>query len=48
MQPKGRQGSTHFMNEVRINLYSDTQTRPTPEMRAAMAAAECHHTKNTQ
>ena len=24
----------------RINLYSDTQTRPTPEMRAAMAAAE--------
>ncbi len=28
------------MTEVRINLYSDTQTRPTPEMRAAMAAAE--------
>ncbi|WP_398477638.1 threonine aldolase family protein [Tardiphaga sp.] len=25
---------------VRINLLSDTQTRPTPEMRAAMAAAE--------
>jgi threonine aldolase len=23
-----------------VNLYSDTQTRPTPEMRAAMAAAE--------
>ena len=28
------------MTEVRINLYSDTQTKPTPEMRAAMAAAE--------
>jgi threonine aldolase len=25
----------------RINLYSDTQTRPTPAMRAAIAAAEC-------
>jgi len=25
------------MTEVRINLYSDTQTRPTPGMRAAMA-----------
>lgn len=25
---------------VRINLYSDTQTRPTPAMRAVMAAAE--------
>ncbi len=28
------------MTEVRINLYSDTQTRPTPGMRGAMAAAE--------
>lgn len=28
------------MTEVRINLYSDTQTRPTAAMRAAMAAAE--------
>ncbi len=28
------------MTEVRINLYSDTQTKPTAEMRAAMAAAE--------
>ena len=26
--------------EGRINLYSDTQTRPTPEMRSVMAAAE--------
>lgn len=26
---------------TRINLYSDTQTRPTPAMRAAIAAAEC-------
>ena len=26
-------------NAVRINLYSDTQTRPTPEMREVMAAA---------
>lgn len=26
---------------VRINLLSDTQTRPTPAMRAAVAAAEC-------
>ncbi|OYV59184.1 MAG: low specificity L-threonine aldolase, partial [Acidiphilium sp. 21-62-4] len=25
---------------VRINLYSDTQTKPTPAMRAVMAAAE--------
>ena len=28
------------MTEVRINLYSDTQTRPTPGMRGAMAAAK--------
>ncbi len=27
------------MADIRIDLYSDTQTRPTPEMRAAMAAA---------
>ncbi len=27
------------MNEIRINLYSDTQTRPTPGMRRAMAEA---------
>src|SRR5271165_5154112 len=25
---------------VRVNLYSDTQTRPSPEMKAAMVAAE--------
>ena len=25
---------------VRVNLYSDTQTRPTPAMRAAMMEAE--------
>jgi threonine aldolase len=28
------------MKEGYINLYSDTQTRPTPEMRRAMAEAE--------
>ncbi|MDX1401214.1 MAG: threonine aldolase family protein, partial [Kiloniellales bacterium] len=28
------------MTERRINLYSDTQTKPTPEMRTAMAGAE--------
>lgn len=28
------------MTDPRINLYSDTQTRPTPEMRRAMAEAE--------
>ncbi len=27
------------MPDIRIDLYSDTQTRPTPQMRAAMAAA---------
>ena len=28
------------MTDRLINLYSDTQTRPTPEMRAAIASAE--------
>ena len=28
------------MNEGRINLYSDTQTRPTAAMREAIASAE--------
>lgn len=28
------------MSEIRVNLYSDTQTRPTPEMRRAIAEAE--------
>jgi len=28
------------MKAVRINLYSDTQSQPTPAMREAMASAE--------
>ena len=28
------------MKEIRINLYSDTQSQPTPAMREAMASAE--------
>jgi threonine aldolase len=31
---------------TRINLYSDTQTRPTPAMRDAMARAECGDEQN--
>ena len=31
---------------TRINLYSDTQTRPTRAMRAAMAEAECGDEQN--
>jgi threonine aldolase len=31
---------------VRINLYSDTQTRPTPAMREAMARADCGDEQN--
>jgi threonine aldolase len=29
-----------LLSPVRVNLYSDTQTRPTPDMKAAMVAAE--------
>ena len=31
---------------ARVNLYSDTQTRPTPEMRQAMAEAEVGDEQN--
>src|SRR5271157_390580 len=45
--PKGTATMTYtparpdaLLPPVRVNLYSDTQTRPTPEMKAAMVAAE--------
>src|SRR5271165_4123623 len=45
--PKGTKAMTYtpvrpdaLLPPVRVNLYSDTQTRPTPAMKAAMVAAE--------
>lgn len=44
--PNPRYNARMLKIPTRINLYSDTQTRPTPAMRDAMARAECGDEQN--